>query len=175
VPKERPSILSAKELLEKRVALTRCHFNLPSPPHWLPGQPKHFSAWMRTNWPPLHTAFALLDNGLKRFFYVKTPSSHPLATSGPRIPHIGLADGSRAGLIASPSSCQKPVARAFAIQHSGRPLGRRLLVSAGGFQCGCSQVEATAACFAGPFDSTEFGGSLDPHQSAKPISCRKVP
>jgi hypothetical protein len=44
-----------------------------------------------------------------------------------------------------------------------------LLVSAGGFQCGCSQVETVAASFASPFDSTKFGRPLDPHQSAKPI------
>jgi hypothetical protein len=96
VPKERPSILSSKELLEKRVALTRCHFTLPSPPNWLLGQPKHFSAWMRIKRPFVCSTLGLLDNGLNRFFYAKTPSSHPLATSGPRIPHLGLTDGSRA-------------------------------------------------------------------------------
>jgi hypothetical protein len=73
VPKERPSILSSKELLEKRVALTRCHFTLPSPPNWLLGQPKHFSAWMRIKRPFVCSTLGLLDNGLNRFFYAKTP------------------------------------------------------------------------------------------------------
>jgi hypothetical protein len=102
MPKERPSILSAKELLEKRVALTRCHFTLPSPPNWLPGQPEHFSAWMRITWALVHTALGLLDNGLNQFFYAKTPPSHPLAASGPRISLFGFTDGSRARLITSP-------------------------------------------------------------------------
>jgi len=93
---ERPSILSAKELHEKRVALTRCHFTLPSPPNWLPGQPEQFSAWMRISWPVVQSDMDLLDNGLNRFFYAKTPSSHPLAASGPRIPLFGFTDGSRA-------------------------------------------------------------------------------
>jgi hypothetical protein len=67
LPKERPSILSAKELREKRVALTHCHFTLPSPPNGLLEQPKHFSAWMHITWPLAHTAFDLLDNGREQF------------------------------------------------------------------------------------------------------------
>jgi hypothetical protein len=82
--------------LKNGVALTRCHFTLPSPPIWLLGQAEHFSAWIRNSRPFAHTALDLLDNGLKRFFYAKTPSRHPLAASGTRIPFLGLADGSRA-------------------------------------------------------------------------------
>jgi hypothetical protein len=170
VPKERPSILSAKELLEKRVALTRCHFTLPSPPHWLPGQAEHFSAWRRISWSMVLSVFDLLDNGLNLFFYATTPSSHPLAASGPRVSHLGLTDGSRARLVPSPTGGQELIACAFALQYPSGSLGRGLLVSAGGIQCGCSQVEATAARFTGPFDSTKFGRDLHPHQSAKPIN-----
>ena len=48
-------------------------------------------------------------------------------------------------------------------------------MSAGGIQCGCSQVEAVAARFAGPFDSTKFGRPLDPHQSAESVKLQQSP
>jgi hypothetical protein len=88
VPKERPSILSAKELLEKRVALTRCHFTLPSPPNWLLGQPKHFSAWMRIKRPFVSSTLGLLDNGLNRFFMQRRHQAIPLQQAAQESPTL---------------------------------------------------------------------------------------